>query len=91
MRARRGVDHVTLVKVEERSVVLLLDELADDLREGGPGDAARRRRRVAPPVAVDPRGGWPPRREISVLRVFDVIAWMDGEERGLDERSDLGR
>nr|WP_231138045.1 DUF6308 family protein [Rhodococcus opacus] len=29
--------------------------------------------------------------EISVLRVFDVIAWMDGKNRGLKERSDLGR
>ncbi|MFD7011435.1 DUF6308 family protein [Rhodococcus jostii] len=29
--------------------------------------------------------------EISALRVFDVIAWMDGKNRGLGERSDLGR
>ncbi|GCE37841.1 hypothetical protein Rhow_000725 [Rhodococcus wratislaviensis] len=29
--------------------------------------------------------------EISALRVFDVIAWMDGRSRGLGERSDLGR
>ncbi|WKN60878.1 DUF6308 family protein [Rhodococcus opacus] len=28
--------------------------------------------------------------EISALRVFDVIAWMDGKSRGLEERSDLG-
>ncbi|WP_308340785.1 DUF6308 family protein [Rhodococcus sp. USK10] len=29
--------------------------------------------------------------EISVLRVFGVIAWMDGKNRGLGEGSDLGR
>ncbi|WKN61062.1 DUF6308 family protein (plasmid) [Rhodococcus opacus] len=29
--------------------------------------------------------------EISALRVFDVIAWMDGKSRGLEECSDLGR
>ncbi|WP_257014868.1 DUF6308 family protein [Rhodococcus sp. ACPA1] len=29
--------------------------------------------------------------EISALRVFDVIAWMDGKSRDLGERSDLGR
>jgi len=29
--------------------------------------------------------------EISVLRVFDVIGWMDGKNRGLGARSDLGR
>ncbi|PBC51550.1 DUF6308 family protein [Rhodococcus sp. ACPA1] len=29
--------------------------------------------------------------EISALRVFDVIAWMDGKSRNLGERSDLGR
>ncbi|MFC9838856.1 DUF6308 family protein [Rhodococcus sp. NPDC127530] len=29
--------------------------------------------------------------EISALRVFDVIAWMDGKSRGLGERSELGR
>ncbi|MFD6063012.1 DUF6308 family protein [Rhodococcus wratislaviensis] len=28
---------------------------------------------------------------ISTLRVFDVIAWMDGKSRGVGERSDLGR
>ncbi|RYE38605.1 MAG: hypothetical protein EOP24_46555 [Hyphomicrobiales bacterium] len=29
--------------------------------------------------------------EISALRVFDVIVWMDGKNRGLGERSELGR
>ncbi|WP_257016373.1 DUF6308 family protein [Rhodococcus sp. ACS1] len=29
--------------------------------------------------------------EISALRVFDVIAWMDGKNRGLGERSDQER
>ncbi|WP_370185118.1 DUF6308 family protein [Rhodococcus wratislaviensis] len=29
--------------------------------------------------------------EISVLRVFDVIVWMDGRDRGLGQRADLGR
>ncbi|MBW4818438.1 hypothetical protein KTN60_30655 [Rhodococcus qingshengii] len=29
--------------------------------------------------------------EISALRVFDVIAWMDGKNRGLGERADQGR
>ncbi|MFC9841432.1 DUF6308 family protein [Rhodococcus sp. NPDC127530] len=29
--------------------------------------------------------------EISALRVFDVIGWMDGKNRGLSERSDLKR
>ncbi|AHK35996.1 DUF6308 family protein [Rhodococcus opacus] len=29
--------------------------------------------------------------EISALRVFDVIAWVDGKSRGLCEGSDLGR
>ncbi|WP_328799849.1 hypothetical protein [Rhodococcus sp. WAY2] len=29
--------------------------------------------------------------EISARRVFDVIAWMDGKNRGFEERSDLGR
>ncbi|MFC9907005.1 DUF6308 family protein [Rhodococcus sp. NPDC127593] len=27
--------------------------------------------------------------EISALRVFDVIAWMDGKNRGLDDHIDL--
>ncbi|AII11486.1 hypothetical protein EP51_46840 (plasmid) [Rhodococcus opacus] len=29
--------------------------------------------------------------EISALRVFDVIAWMDGKDRGLGQRADQGR
>ena len=29
--------------------------------------------------------------EISALRVFDVIAWMDGENRGLGRRADQER
>ncbi|MFV9459229.1 MULTISPECIES: DUF6308 family protein [Rhodococcus] len=29
--------------------------------------------------------------EVSALRVFDVIAWMDGKNGGLGERFDLGR
>lgn len=29
--------------------------------------------------------------EISALRVFDVIAWMDGKNRGLGDGSDLER
>ncbi|WP_249354700.1 DUF6308 family protein [Rhodococcus sp. USK13] len=29
--------------------------------------------------------------EVSVLRVFDVIAWMDGKNRGLGDSADLGR
>ncbi|WP_306303787.1 DUF6308 family protein [Rhodococcus wratislaviensis] len=29
--------------------------------------------------------------EISALRVFDVLAWMDGKNRGLGERAQLGR
>ncbi|MDV6286638.1 DUF6308 family protein [Rhodococcus jostii] len=29
--------------------------------------------------------------EISALRVFDVIAWMDGKNRGLGERADQER
>ena len=28
---------------------------------------------------------------ISALRAFDVIAWMDGTNRGLGEPSELGR
>ncbi|MEU2005192.1 MULTISPECIES: hypothetical protein [unclassified Rhodococcus (in: high G+C Gram-positive bacteria)] len=28
---------------------------------------------------------------MSALRVFDVIAWMEGKNRGLGERSELGR
>ena len=30
-------------------------------------------------------------REVSALRVFDVIAWMDGKNRRLGEPSDLER
>ncbi|MFI2248505.1 DUF6308 family protein [Rhodococcus sp. NPDC019627] len=32
-----------------------------------------------------------PPEQISALRVFDVIAWMEGKNRGLGERSELGR
>ncbi len=65
--------------------------------EGGAGDpghggggAARRRRGIAPPTGVDSGGGRLP-EEISALRVFDVIAWMDGKNRRLGEPSDLER
>jgi hypothetical protein len=44
----------------------------------------------ASPVVVGPGGGGPA-GEVSVLRVFDVIAWMDGTSRVLGECSDLGR
>ena len=40
-------------------------------------------------LSIRKKAGLP--EEISVLRVFDVIAWMDGKNRGLGERSDLGR
>ena len=40
-------------------------------------------------LSISEEAGLP--REISALRVFDVIAWMDGKNRRLGEPSDLER
>ena len=40
-------------------------------------------------VSIRKKAGLP--EEISALRVFDVIAWMDGKNRRLGEPSDLER
>ena len=57
--------------------------------EPGAGGAARRRALHRRLLSVRGEAGLP--EEVSALRVFDVIAWMGGENRGLGEGSDLER
>ncbi|WP_371113116.1 DUF6308 family protein [Rhodococcus sp. JVH1] len=56
------------------------------VREALRADDAALHRRL---LSIRKEAGLP--EEISALRVFDVIAWMDGKRRGLEERSDLER
>lgn len=41
-------------------------------------------------LSIRKAAGLPP-EEISALRVFDVIAWMNGKNRGLGDGSEQGR
>ncbi|ANS31121.1 hypothetical protein R1CP_32490 [Rhodococcus opacus] len=56
------------------------------VREALRADAGALHRRL---LSIREEAGLP--EEISALRVFDVIAWMDGKNRRLGEPSDLER
>lgn len=56
------------------------------VREALRADGGALHRRL---VSIRKEAGLP--EEISVLRVFDVIAWMDGKNGGVDAASDLER
>ncbi|QQZ19448.1 DUF6308 family protein [Rhodococcus sp. 21391] len=70
------------VQVPPRAARAILDTEAEALRAD---DGALHHRLVS----IREEAGLP--EEISALRVFDVIAWMDGKNRRLGEPSDLER
>ncbi|WP_368679965.1 DUF6308 family protein (plasmid) [Rhodococcus opacus] len=76
---RPGARSVSEVLGTERSHL-------NPVREALRADGAALHHRL---LSIRDEAGLP--EEVSALRVFDVIAWMDGKNRGLGEGSDLGR
>ncbi|QSE87513.1 hypothetical protein JWS13_01275 (plasmid) [Rhodococcus pseudokoreensis] len=80
-----GVRREALLSVQYAVSRVLGTERArlNPVREALRADDGALHRRLLP---IREEAGLP--EEISALRLFDVIAWMDGKYRGLGERSD---